>query len=76
MNSILSGEGRELFLAYRRFKMYGVMPGRGGLYEQAAIFLNTLEFCDGAMAFLDRKKDEWQAYVKSLADKDKQADGF
>ena len=68
-NSTIVRENIESFRAYRLFKELGVLPVSGGIYQQTAHFLNTLELCDLVIARWTKINTDSIAAVKKLGQK-------
>lgn len=57
--SQLGPEGREIFQAYRFLKEYNVMPVPGAQAQQAAVFLEAVNYCDLVhSAYAEKKASE------------------
>ena len=65
-NSTIVRENIENFRAYRLFKEQAVLPVLGGMYQQTAHFLNTLELCDLVIARLTKINSDNISAVKKL----------
>lgn len=59
--ALLSEEGQDLFQAYRWLKTYGMLPAPGALIEQAAAFLDAVDFCDSVHRAYGRARERMNA---------------
>lgn len=64
--ALIGPEGSDLFQAYKWLKNYGTMPVPGGLMEQAAAFVDAVEWCDSVHAGHARTMDRRNAEVSKV----------
>lgn len=67
-NSTINNVGIGIFKAYRLYKEYNSFPISGGIYEQSAQFVNTLELCDKVDYILSKEKQINADMLRKMAD--------